>query len=594
MEQTLNPNFSGVTQNGSYATASPTFTNPPPVPVTTSISATDIGSTQPVNLPTYQPPQTPDISSIDTQAQNFANSQMPSQPTAAEAENASLKSKFLTAYEKITGKPAAQLAEEQKAGLPQFQQQLNDINGQIKQFQVQQLKNQEQALNSGTTLSQAAGEAQRIARSDAIHAMSLAAISQTLQGNIALAQQTADKAVEAQFGPVQDQLDYLGKAIDMNYQDLSREDKKKADQQKLALDERQRLLDEQKANKTSVQNIAMEAANNYADASTINNILKTTDVNSAIIAAGKFLVDPAKTLAEQKTRMEIEKLKQDIANGEPITGEFAPVINGAANLVGADKAKTTKTAIAAAIANKDYSTAYAQVANNVEDSLTGTNKTKFADARTDIGVMSGMRTAIQNYVNAGGDLGFLKGTADTIAKKFGQLAEDPRFAALGVQLQREFQSYRNNMTGAAFTPEESKEYASVNPRTNASLDLNLATIDGAIAQLTNRVTSTVNARVPGAQKIYDLANTSSATTGNTGQTTNAGEIDPTTQPVGSVFTYKGKQVKKTGQDQYEIVPETPVTTSTQNKDVNMFGIPNADIAKYQNYGSFKGFNLFKK
>ena len=94
-------------------------------------------------------------------------------------------------------------------------------------------------------------------------------------------------------------------------------------------------------------------------------------------------------------------------------------------------------------------------------------------------------------------------TADEIARKFGQLKTDPKFASLAVQLTREFQMYRVVMTGAAFSPEESREYKAVNPRTNASLDLNLATIDGALNQLENRITATVNTKIPNASKLYE-------------------------------------------------------------------------------------------
>ena len=135
------------------------------------------------------------------------------------------------------------------------------------------------------------------------------------------------------------------------------------------------------------------------------------------------------------------------------------------------------------MATKNYIDAYAQLASAVSDKLTGENKTKFDSSITDLNVMNGLEKAIKDYTDAGGKLGYLKGTADEIAKNFGQLVTDPKFAILGSQLQREFQTYRLNMTGAAFSPQESREYAKVNPRTNASLDLNLATIQGAKNQL---------------------------------------------------------------------------------------------------------------
>ena len=188
-----------------------------------------------------------------------------------------------------------------------------------------------------------------------------------------------------------------------------------------------------------------------------------------------------------------------------LKGEFGDIVSSAANLVGAERGRTSKKSIANSIANKDYISAYAQVANNVEESLTGEVKTKFANARTDYSVMLGLKEAIQDFSDAGGNMGYLKGTADQIARRFGQLKTDPKFAALAVQLEREFQSYRQNMTGAAFSPAESREYAAVNPRTNATLDLNLATIEGALNQLENRVVSTINTRVPNAKKLYNKA-----------------------------------------------------------------------------------------
>jgi hypothetical protein len=217
--------------------------------------------------------------------------------------------------------------------------------------------------------------------------------------------------------------------------------------------------------------------------------------------------------------------------------ELYSIANAASNLVGAERGKTSNKAIKEALNKNDFVSAYAQVANNVEESLTGDVKTKFANARTDYQVMQGMRDAIEKAQNAGLDTSFLKGTAEQIQRKFGSLATDPRYAVLAVQLEREFQSYRQNMTGAAFSPGESREYGAVNPRTTASLELNLATIDGALNQLENRITSTVNTRIPGAQKLY-LKSTGEA-------------VNPAQASVGDVIEYGGKRYQKIGDNQYQ-------------------------------------------
>jgi hypothetical protein len=118
--------------------------------------------------------------------------------------------------------------------------------------------------------------------------------------------------------------------------------------------------------------------------------------------------------------------------------------------------------------------------------------------------MSGMRDAVQEYADAGGDMGLIKGTEEQIKRKLG--IDSGKASALAVQLWREFQTYRLNMTGAAFTEKESRDYAAVNPTLGKSLNLNLSVINGAINQLSNRIIQTIDSRVPGASKIYNLAN----------------------------------------------------------------------------------------
>jgi hypothetical protein len=191
-------------------------------------------------------------------------------------------------------------------------------------------------------------------------------------------------------------------------------------------------------------------------------------------------------------------------SNESSTGDFAATVNQVANMESSVYAKkAVASQLAGLIANKDYPSAYAQIANSVENALTGVPKTAFTNARTDYGVMDGMKKAIQAYAQAGGDMGLLKGTEEEIKRKLG--IDSGKASVLATQLWREFQTYRNNMTGAAFGVSESRDYASVNPTLGKSLDLNLSVIDGAMNQLKNRVTSTINQRVPSAKYIQEYA-----------------------------------------------------------------------------------------
>jgi hypothetical protein len=275
-----------------------------------------------------------------------------------------------------------------------------------------------------------------------------------------------------------------------------------------------------------------------------------------------------KGLQLENQRLQNQKLITEINTNQPVTGEYAPIIDAISGLVGATKAPAVKKAIANAIANEDYGTAYANIANAVGDGLTGTNRTKFDDARTDIGVMKGVRDAIQTYADNGGDMNILKGTEEEIKRKLG--IDSGEASALAVQLWREFQTYRSNMTGAAFTPQESRDYASVNPTLGKSLNLNLSVIDGALNQLTNRVTSTINQRIPEAQKIWDKANGVSSTSGET-----------YTSSSGNKYTLPFSDV---------VAPQTdiPVNTQTQNTPAQPKTIPNLlpNLAE-----GYKGFDL---
>ncbi len=186
------------------------------------------------------------------------------------------------------------------------------------------------------------------------------------------------------------------------------------------------------------------------------------------------------------------------------TGDFAGTIDLVSNMESSVAGKKlVNQQLKSLIANKDYGTAYAQIANTIENGLTGESKQKYVNARTDLAVMEGMKKAIQKYAADGGDMGLLKGTEEEIKRKLG--IDSGKASSLATQLWREFQVYRNNMTGAAFGAGESRDYAAVNPSLGKSLDLNLSVIQGAQDQLKNRVVSTIDQRVPSAKYIREYA-----------------------------------------------------------------------------------------
>lgn len=173
-------------------------------------------------------------------------------------------------------------------------------------------------------------------------------------------------------------------------------------------------------------------------------------------------------------------------------GEFAATIDLAANTGGTNVQRSgIKSTLQNFVANGDYQSAYAQIQQATASGLKGTAATQFQNASGDLSVISDLKKAIQDYADAGGNTNIFTGTADKIQTKIGTLMTDPKYASLAVQLNAAFQRYRLNMTGAAFGPQESAEYASVLPAAGNTLDLNLAKITGA----TNYLNSTVEGAI---------------------------------------------------------------------------------------------------
>lgn len=202
--------------------------------------------------------------------------------------------------------------------------------------------------------------------------------------------------------------------------------------------------------------------------------------------------------------MELEKVKSGGGSGPGGTGEFAATVDLVSNMEGTVYGKkAVANQLRSLIDAKDYAGAYNQIANSIENQLVGESKQKYVNARTDYSVMQGMKEAIEKYAAGGGDMNILKGTEEEIKRKLG--IDSGKASELATYLWREFQTYRNNMTGAAFGASESRDYASVNPALGKTLDLNLSVINGAQQQLKNRVISTIDQRVPSAKYIREYA-----------------------------------------------------------------------------------------
>lgn len=240
------------------------------------------------------------------------------------------------------------------------------------------------------------------------------------------------------------------------------------------------------------------------------------------------------TLAEQKAN-------QDGGGGsaEGYNGDFQATIDLIANQGGTNAQRAQmKNLMQSFIANGDYDSAYAMVQQSTGNGLKGAAATTFQQQTNSIGVLNDLKKAVQQYAAQGGNTNILKGTEDQIQTKIGKLMTDPKYASLAVQLNAAFQNYRLQMTGAAFGPKESAEYASILPSPGNTLDLNLAKLEGASNYLNSSVSSSIKSVVgPGGVYIKEYAEGATPGSGEAG-----GEIT-VKSPDGVVGTIPADQLQ---------------------------------------------------
>jgi murein DD-endopeptidase MepM/ murein hydrolase activator NlpD len=100
-----------------------------------------------------------------------------------------------------------------------------------------------------------------------------------------------------------------------------------------------------------------------------------------------------------------------------------------------------------------------------------------------LAMVNAIESDLVEYQNAGGNTNLFTGTNEKVMGKIGEIS-DPDVAFIATKIQMAVQSYRQAISGAAFTESESKEYQDIFPSTSKTSDLNAAKIK-ALKEMTN-------------------------------------------------------------------------------------------------------------
>lgn len=241
-------------------------------------------------------------------------------PPPAEAQIDPLVQKVSDLVGQTYQKPEDYRAELEKYGFNQNIADLQNLNTQIAAAKAQFDKLAEQNANRPIESRIIGGTADRIQRQAAIELGGLSSMAQALQGNINMATDIAQKMVDIKYEPIQMDIDNKKWQLEQIYSQLDREEKRRADALQLTLNERQRLIDENKEKETNISNIMMVAAQNGADSTILQKIMKATDIGSAIMAAGSYLQ------AQQAGKYDIFKGSDGVDYVfDPETGTVKPI-----------------------------------------------------------------------------------------------------------------------------------------------------------------------------------------------------------------------------------------------------------------------------
>lgn len=251
--------------------------------------------------------------------------------TEAEKNVGEFQTKILDLSKGLGTKEAEQLRAEEAAGLAGWKKELQASNQRLKEHIVGSVKRFEAALETGETISFSRGEANKVARTDAIRGMELALQVEAMRGNLELSQSQADRVIALKFAPIEAEYKYLLTAYTLNKDILEREDKEKTNKLAIALDDRRTVIEERKANAQKAYDMAIKAIesnpgnlNALASAKEIFN-LEPSDpkyIDKAFNLVGKYQAKPEKgkfeTIEDAKGNVyEVERDARGKIIGEP-------------------------------------------------------------------------------------------------------------------------------------------------------------------------------------------------------------------------------------------------------------------------------------
>lgn len=328
---TVQNSFPGISDADlkSFQTANPglRFTNEDLQHYNSSVVPTTLNGTDVVKNP--QSFQVPQVSNPNNALNNaiagIATSVSSAQAKDTAAENTSNagNDSLVTLMKELGGETGDRNTAETAIGLPTMNKDLNDLQT----LQTQQLGGYINSINKNNNNAEGhfdtavSDDEAKISRQHGIDALLTSSLIQAKQGNITAAQATVDRAISAKYDPIKNAINVQNTIIAQNRDNLSRADKKLADEKTMQNNLMLKNIDKQQQDEKDIQDTIQLVASHNAPNSVIALMSKAKSPIEALQIGRAYISDP---LARTLQSLQIKKLGQEIKNADLTSKVYIP------------------------------------------------------------------------------------------------------------------------------------------------------------------------------------------------------------------------------------------------------------------------------
>lgn len=445
-----------------------------------SIKADAISTVKPFTVP--QQPK----SNIDNYATSFTDSitNLQSSYDKSQEKVSSNQSDLLNIYKQLEGQTADTLAEESKVGLPSIDAELTSLEAEKSRLTTQYINAIKQREAQGGVAAVVGADQKRILAQSASDIGLLDAEITAKRGQYKLALDKVARAIDIKYEPIKQRLETLKQIYEINKDNLSRDDKNLLEAKNKQWDLDLKKIEKQMEDEKGVQSIALEIAKNGGNPSIVKD---SKNVMEAINKAGSMLSTPTTELVKiGDGAMLIDKRTGKVLNkygslpgSSSTSGVISPTNKyaGVVNTILASGKFTKDQANAVRTAIQNGEDPVTVIKNNAKNTMNATTAGKLEAAESARDAFNDLATALSAFYAANGDTSYIKGNFEKINNRLGKV-KDPELVQLAVQVQGAIQSYRNAISGTAYSEQEGRDITSIFPGINKSEELNNAIING--------------------------------------------------------------------------------------------------------------------